>query len=127
MKRRLGKNDKIFFLVIFLILILICCWFYFFKPEGGKSILITIDGKNFGTYSLAKEQQIEIPDQEGNVTNIVLISEGKAKMIQANCPDKLCMNQNAVSRNNENIVCLPNKVVVTAIAEESDEIDAFAK
>ncbi|MFR5116202.1 MAG: NusG domain II-containing protein [Eubacterium sp.] len=31
-------------------------------------------------------------------------------MISADCPDKLCVNQHAISSNGETIVCLPNKV-----------------
>ena len=40
-------------------------------------------------------------------------------MISADCPDKLCVNQHAISSNGETIVCLPNKVVVEVEDGES--------
>ena len=48
-------------------------------------------------------------------------------MTKADCPDKLCVNQNAVSKNGESIICLPNKVVVTVDSSENSEFDAVAQ
>jgi hypothetical protein len=49
-------------------------------------------------------------------------------MIEADCPDKLCMHQNAISLAGENIVCLPNKVVCTVVDETEDAaFDAIVK
>ena len=127
MKKRFGKNDFIFFGIIVILLIGILVWFYILRPTSGDSVTITIDGEVYGVYSLEEEQEIPIPNKNGEISNILLISSGKAKMIEADCPDKLCMNQNSIYRNNENIVCLPNHVVVTVTSKESDEIDAIAK
>ena len=127
MKKRFGKNDFIFFGIIVILLIGILVWFYILRPTSGDSVTITIDGEVYGVYSLEEEQEIPIPNKNGEISNILLISSGKAKMIEPDCPDKLCMNQNSIYRNNENIVCLPNRVVVTVTSKESDEIDAIAK
>ncbi len=127
MKKRFGRNDFIFFGIIALLLIGILVWFYVIHPSGGDSVTITIDGETYGVYSLSIEQEIPIPDEKGEISNILLISSGKAKMIEADCPDKLCMNQHAISMNNENIVCLPNRVVATVTSKESDDIDAIAE
>ena len=127
MKKRFGKNDFIFFGVIIILLIGILVWFHFLHPTNGDSVTITIDGDVYGVYSLEEEQEIPIPNKDGKISNILLISSGKAKMIEADCPDKLCMNQNSIYRNNENIVCLPNRIVVTVTSKESEEIDAIAK
>ena len=59
------------------------------------------------------------------VTNTLLIQNGKAKMIEADCRDQLCVHQKAISIQNENIVCLPNRVVVTVTNEESGGVDGF--
>ena len=49
------------------------------------SIRITVDGKEYGTYSLEKDQTIKIND-----TNVCEIKDGQARMISAQCPDHLC-------------------------------------
>ena len=71
------------------------------------SIRITVDGKEYGTYSLAKNQTIKIND-----TNVCEIKDGQARMISAQCPDHLCMKQKAIDEKGGTIVCLPNKVVI---------------
>ena len=48
-------------------------------------------------------------------------------MIDADCPDKLCEYQNAISQSGETIVCLPNKVIVIVAGDDEDEFDAFSK
>ena len=57
-----------------------------------------------------------IPIQkDGKTTNLLVIKDGKADVTEADCPDKLCVHQKAISKTNETIVCLPNKVVVQVI------------
>ena len=56
-------------------------------------------------------------------TNILHIEDGKAWLIDANCPDKLCMNQGKISYNGETITCLPNKLTVTVTGAEDDFVE----
>ena len=101
-----------------------------FAPRDNSMIQITVDGEVYGIYSLGEDQEIAIGD-----TNVCRISGGKVKMIQADCPDHLCMKQNAVDSRGGTIVCLPNRVVIEAVApeESGDEgsgglsIDAVAE
>ena len=88
--------------------------------RGANRVVVKVDGVIQGTYSLSEDCKIRINDG----TNILEISNGKADMIEADCPDQLCVNQKAVSRNHENIICLPNKVVVEVESVEESEYDA---
>ena len=72
-----------------------------------STVRITVAGKEYGTYSLSKDQVISIGD-----TNQCEIKDGEIKMIWADCPDHLCMKQHAIGKNGGTIVCLPNKVVI---------------
>lgn len=92
----------------------------FFLHGDGSTVTVTVDGREFGTYSLDKEQEIAI-----NKTNRLVIKDGKADMIWADCPDKLCVHQKAINRDGETIVCLPNKVVAEVRGGER-ELDAVA-
>lgn len=125
MHKRLGKQDAIVILIIFVICIGLLYYFYFRKGDNGQYAVVTVDGIEYGTYSLEEEQVIEIRI-DGEVTNILSISDGTADMTDAVCPDHLCVNQKAISKDGETIVCLPNKVVVTIESEEESDIDAVA-
>ncbi len=90
------------------------------------SVTITVDGKEYGTYTLDKDQKIKIND-----TNTLRIKDHEAKMIEANCPDHLCIHQSAIDERGGMIVCLPNEVIVegkpsAAATSSGDVLDAVA-
>lgn len=84
---------------------------------------VKVEGEIQGVYSLSEDREIEI----NGGTNTLKIRNGIADMTKADCPDKLCVNQKAVSKNGESIICLPNKVVVTVDSSENSEFDAVAQ
>ena len=65
--------------------------------------------------------------ESGKTTNLLVIKDGKADVTEADCPDKLCVHQKAISKTNETIVCLPNKVVVQVIGAGESELDSIAR
>ena len=97
----------------------------FVNKGSHGTICITVDGKEYGTYSLAKNQTIKIND-----TNVCEIKDGQARMISAECPDHLCMKQKAIDEKGGTIVCLPNKVVIegekSAGSDSADELSIDA-
>ena len=90
--------------------------------SSGAGVTVTVDGDVYGTYSLAEAQEIDI-----NGTNHLSIHDGEADMADADCPDKLCVHQRAISRDRETIVCLPNRVVVEVTGAEEPAFDSIAK
>lgn len=99
-----------------------------FYRQVGASVEIRVDGKIYQTLSLAKDQRLEIPTEDGG-SNVLCIQDGAADMTEANCPDGLCVKQAKISHDGETIVCLPHKLVITVLddAEESDtEVDGHA-
>jgi len=87
--------------------------------------VITVDGKEYGTYSLLEEQTIVIED--GDAKNVIVIKGGKAYMQEASCPDQLCVDQNEISFDKESIICLPNKVVLTVTSDVESDTDLMIR
>ena len=77
--------------------------------SGAGSVVVKVEGEIEGVYDLSEDQEIEI----NGGTNILQIKGGKADMIEADCPDQLCVHQKAISRNHESIICLPNRLVIS--------------
>ena len=127
MRKRFGRNDIILIAVILIAAISMLFAWRYFGPGDGARVQVTVDGKVYGTYPLSKEQTVEIKDADGNVTNTLVISGGKADMVSADCPDHLCVDQRAISKEKESIICLPNKVVVTVVSGEESDIDSISK
>ena len=72
-----------------------------------NSIKITVCGREQGIYDLSCDQIIRIGE-----TNVCEIRDGQVRMIEADCPDQLCIKQGAFGADGGMIVCLPNRVVI---------------
>jgi hypothetical protein len=122
------RNDVILIVILLAVVLLIYIGLRVFpeSDNGTAAVLITVDGAEYGRYLLAEDAtvQIELPNGE---YNILIIQDGTADMTEASCPDKICVNHRAISRQNESIICLPNKVVVTIENGEPAELDAVAQ
>lgn len=101
------KKELTFIIGIIVFAMLLWGGMYLFRQGHYGSVTITVDGQEYGTYSLAKDQMISIGD-----TNVCEIKNGQARMIEADCPDHLCLKQRAIDSTGGTIVCLPNKVVI---------------
>lgn len=114
------EKETIFIASILVIAGILWLGFQISGQRSHNTIRITVDGKEFGTYSLSKDQVIHIGD-----TNVCEIKDGKVTMIEATCPDHYCMKQKAVDEHGGSIICLPNKVVIegkdSAEPSESDD------
>ncbi len=125
MNKRFGKNDVIFISFLVLFCVAVCIAVYKGGAVEGSSITVTVDGTEYGTYALLEEQTITI--QEGDALNIIEIKDGKAYMLEASCPDQLCVDQNDISFDKESIICLPNKVVITVTSDIESDLDGIVR
>ena len=121
--QELQKRDWVLIAVIICVTALGLFLHEYIGGKGAGCATVKVKGEIEGVYSLAKDQSIEI----NGGTNVLKIRNGSADMTEADCPDKLCVNQKAISKNGESIICLPNKVVVTIESSEDSVFDAVAQ
>lgn len=120
------RNDIILIAVIIALAALIFILINSFSSNGSK-VIIDQNSKQTATLDINKNQEYNLYDNEGNVCNTVLIKDGKVSMKYANCKDKICVNHNKISKNNESIICLPNKIIVTVEGDKKSDVDEVAK
>lgn len=101
------KREVIFILGILLLAGILWAAMTLVRRGSHQTIRITVDGEEYGTYSLSQDQVIPIND-----TNVCEIKDGEVRMTEANCPDQLCIHQRAVGENGGTIICLPNRIVI---------------
>lgn len=89
---------------------------------GGKAV-VTVDGKAYGTYSLAEDQVVTI-DQNHHI-NKITIKDGTVQMTYSTCKNQVCVGDGKISKTNQSIVCLPNRVMVE-ISGGEEGLDAIA-
>ncbi len=114
------KKELTFIIGIVVFALILWGGMYLTRRGHYATIRITVNGEEYGTYSLAKNQVIKIND-----TNVCEIKNGEVRMTDADCPDHLCMKQKAVDSTGGTIVCLPNKVVIEGEKGDSSEEEAL--
>lgn len=118
------KNDLILIGALILIGVTVILVMNLFKTVG-SSLVVTNDGKVINTLDLKKDTTFTVELENGQ-WNVFEIKDGYVDMIDASCPDKLCVEHRNIHYNRETIVCLPNKVILTIENAKESEVDAVA-
>lgn len=79
--------------------------------DHGETAEIIQDGRTLYTLDLSKEtdRTITIDNEYGR--NVIEIKDGKIRMLEADCPDKICVDTGWLG-GSVPIVCLPNKLII---------------
>ena len=126
MEKRFGKRDLIFLIVVAAVVLAVWGGFRLAGRSAGGQVEVTVDGEIYGIYSLNQEQEIPI-EIDGEIQNILQIRDYEADMVDADCPDRLCVDMKPISAEGETIVCLPHRVVAEVISsDEEAEFDTIA-
>jgi hypothetical protein len=80
-------------------------------------VSVRVDGVETARYSMYENREIPLKTAYGS--NFLVIESGTAKMSEADCPDRYCTQQHAITRAGETIICLPHHLVVEGIAAEA--------
>ncbi|MCR4669252.1 MAG: NusG domain II-containing protein [Clostridia bacterium] len=112
------RKADIILLVILLVLCACSAVFAFRSGSAGDKAVVTCGGEIYGTYPLSEDREIII-ENAGHI-NKITINDGQVQMTEASCQNQICVKHGAISKDNETIVCLPNRVVVRIESEGGD-------
>ena len=82
--------------------------------SGKKFALIKIDGEIVHKLDLSEEKIFTLETSGGK--NIVEIKNGAVAVIEADCPDKICVRRGAIKNVGEVIACVPHKILIEVVA-----------
>ncbi|CUH92563.1 NusG domain II-containing protein [Herbinix luporum] len=119
------KKNDLYLIVGILTLIGISFLIINLYKTSGSKVIITVDGKEHKVFNLKEDTIYKIEHDNGH-WNTIEIKDGYVKMLDASCPDKLCVMHKKIQNNNESITCLPNKVVLRIIDGKEKGPDAVA-
>lgn len=117
--------------VILLLLVLVgaaCAAFLVLRPAGeGTLARVTVDGELVEEIDLSAVTQpytftVEGP---GGFSNTIQVEPGRIRVLEAGCPDQVCVRQGYISDGTVPIVCLPNQLVIE-ITGGGEHLDAAA-
>ena len=121
---RRHKNDALLILAVLLLAGGIRLWTRLTRQEGG-SVTVTVDGETVAVFPLDTDRTWTWTGEGG--TNTLVIAAGAARVTEADCPDRLCVQQGAIRYDGESIVCLPHRFVVTVTGGAANGVDTAAR
>ena len=121
--RKRRKND-ILLIAVLLILAGAALLCVRLTRTAGGTVRVTLDGKVVAQLPIGVDCTRVFESERGS--NTVVIRDGGVSVTEADCPDKVCVNQGIIRYSGESIVCLPHKLVVTVVGGPSSGLDATA-
>jgi hypothetical protein len=114
------KKADIILFVCLIVVGLGLSWLSVADSVTGTRVLVSVDGKPYGTYSLSQDRTVTIK-QNGH-TNKFTIKDGSVQMIYSDCRNQNCVEKGRINRTSQSIVCLPHRVVIEIGGGEYDAI-----
>ncbi|MEY8762249.1 MULTISPECIES: NusG domain II-containing protein [Clostridium] len=123
------KGDKIIAICIFILIAssIIGVFSYKLHVKGSHKIaVIKQEGKIISTIDLDSvkiRKQFKLKYRTSHF-NIVEVENGRIRISEADCPDKICVKTGWISKPGQSIVCLPHKLIIKIEGKNSqyDEI-----
>jgi len=112
-----NKRFKIGDLVIIAAVVIFILLFFYrnvLSKPAGRRVEITAQAYE-NTFFLDEDRVVEVEGPLG-ITEVV-ISEGEAWVRSSPCREKICIKMGRVKRVSEQVVCIPNRVVVEVVGE----------
>lgn len=120
-------RNNIKWIITFAAVILICAvvWLVILSPgsSGGKTAVIASDGEiveEIDLNGVSEPYEFTVENGAGG-TNVVRVENGRIAVIDASCPDKVCMERGFIENGALPIVCLPNELSITISRTDENE------
>lgn len=118
------KNDLLLIAALLILGGALALSLYAARRDGG-AVRVQIDGETVMELPLNEDARLVLG--EGGHTNTLVIENGAAQVVEASCPDQICVSRGAIRYAGESIVCLPHKLVVSVEGGEPNGVDAAAR
>ncbi|HXX65460.1 MAG TPA: Gx transporter family protein [Bacteroidota bacterium] len=114
---RMGAADTVVLVVIAGAMV---STFLLAPGETGTSVLVEVDGQTVGKLSLLEDAQLQVHGAKGDLH--VEVRQGRVRIVDAECPNQICVRTGWRMRQGEVIVCVPNKTVVRILGENVNTV-----
>lgn len=88
---------------------------------------IRVDGKLIRTVELRQGYTERIRIGGNQHYNDIEITDKRIRIIDADCPDQVCVKTGWISMSSQEIVCLPWRLVIKIVPTKSQNIDGIAR
>ena len=100
---------------------------FLLRPAEGSNLtaVITLDGETVAQYRLDQlSQPVTLTVDEGTYPLTIRAEEGRICIQHSDCPSQDCVRTGWISRPGQQIICLPNRLVISLSGTEPESFDA---
>ena len=90
--------------------------------QNGASAVVYVNGERTAAYPLSEDTTVTLRAPNGGC-NVLVISDGCARVSEASCPDGICVRAKPIRYEGETIVCLPNKTEIRVEGASCSDVD----
>lgn len=119
------KGDVV--VIFFVVMLAVLIGFLFVVKTGtkqGKTVVVYQEGQKMQEFSLDEDREILI---ENDYVNKLLIKNGRAAIVESDCPGKDCVHSGWIVESGRSLVCLPNRVEIRIQGETEPEVDFIVR
>lgn len=99
----------------------VCALLFWRTPDtGALRAEIRLDGQVVGEYDLAQLDQPLRLEIQGEYPLVLELSRDGVRVAETTCPGGDCMHMGTISAAGRQIICLPNRLVVTLVGADSN-------
>ena len=91
-----------------------------FLPLSGSPAAkaqIYLNGELIKTVSLSEDQEFSV---DGPYSNLIRVKDGSIMFADSDCPGHDCVHSGSINSVGRSLVCLPNRVEIRVISDQSD-------
>ena len=92
-------------------------------PDGavGRTAIVTVDGRELVRLELSQPGEYQL-DTDYPIT--LIVKDGTVRVGESQCPGQDCLRTGTICRHGQTIVCLPNRLVVSILGTNNNDVDA---
>ena len=101
---------------------------FFLRPAGGNflSASVVLDGETIAQYELDTITQPVLLEVEGAAYPLTIeVQPGRIRIAESSCPGQDCVHTGWASQAGQQIISLPNRLVISLTGTNRDDIDAI--
>lgn len=119
------KGDIILIGIYAIVSILLIIYIFNYQNtiKDNMYVQIKIDGETIQKETLPQEERKVIPISSKYGDNFIVIDGNDVAIVEADCPDQICIQDGKINKPGQIIVCLPNRLTVEILGQRTDDID----
>ena len=121
MLKSLTLPDKVLFV---LLVVSTVCSFLFISsmlPEGSQ-VIVEVGGAVIYRTDLGHDAEFSVHGTQGQID--LEVKDGAVRVVDAECPNKICVRTGSRRRTGDVIVCVPNKTIVRISGGKTIDVNA---